>query len=41
MTSGRLKTGGVVTRTFPLDQWEEAFRCASGEEGDIKVAFRF
>ncbi len=41
MTSGRLKTEGVVTRTFPLDQWEEAFRCASGEEGDIKVAFRF
>lgn len=41
MTSGRLKTEGVVTRTFPLDQWGEAFRCASGEEGDIKVAFRF
>ena len=41
MTDGTLKTNGVVTKMFSLDRWEEAFRYAAGEEGDIKVAFRF
>ena len=41
MASGQLKTDGVVTKLFPLEEWETAFHYAAGEEGDIKVAFRF
>jgi L-iditol 2-dehydrogenase len=37
----KLKTSGVVTKVFPLEEWEEAFDCASGSRGDIKVAFQF
>jgi len=36
-----LKTNGVVTSTFPLDKWEEAFEHASGKHGDIKTAIVF
>lgn len=38
---GSLKTDGMVTHTFPLDQWETAFDYASGKYGDIKVAITF
>lgn len=39
--SGVLKTDGVVTRTFPIDQWESAFEHATGKYGDLKVAIQF
>lgn len=41
MANGKLKTDGVVTKTFSLDEWETAFNCAAGKDGDIKVAFQF
>jgi L-iditol 2-dehydrogenase len=36
-----LKTNGVVTHIYGLDDWEEAFEKAKGKDGDKKVAFRF
>ena len=39
--NGNLKTDGVVTHMFDLDDWEEAFELASGKKGDLKVAFKF
>ncbi len=36
-----LKTDGVVSAMFPIEQWEEAFDHASGKYGDFKVAIRF
>lgn len=39
--SGDLKTNGVVSSMFKLDDWEEAFDKASGKYGDFKVAFQF
>ena len=41
IANGRIKTEGVVTNLFTLDEWEKAFEYASGKYGDIKVAFRF
>ena len=41
ITSGTLKTSGVVSKTFTLDRWEEAFEYATGKYGDFKVAFTF
>ncbi|MGL4986257.1 MAG: alcohol dehydrogenase catalytic domain-containing protein [Treponemataceae bacterium] len=41
MAKGNLKTAGIVTKTFPLDKWEEAFEYATGKHGDIKVAIKF
>lgn len=41
MASGVIRTDGVVTRTYGLDDWEEAFERAGKGEGDIKVAFVF
>jgi L-iditol 2-dehydrogenase len=41
MARGVLKTAGVVTRTFPLEQWETAFDYATGKYGNIKVAITF
>ena len=37
----KLKTQGIVTRLFPLEEWQEAFKHADGSQGDIKVAFQF
>ena len=39
--NGKLKTNGVVSRIFDLEDWETAFDYASGRYGDFKVAFRF
>ena len=39
--NGKLSTDGVVTKTFPLERWEEAFDAASGKYGDVKVALTF
>ena len=41
IANGTLKTDGVVTRTFPLEEWETAFDYASGKYGDFKVAITF
>lgn len=41
MANENLKTNGVVSSTFSLDQWEEAFERASGKYGDFKVAIVF
>ncbi len=40
MQNGNLKTDGVVTSMFPLEDWQAAFDRASGKYGDLKVAFR-
>ena len=41
MADGTLKTEGVVTKVFPLEQCQEAFNYVAGQQQDIKVAFRF
>ncbi|NLU25096.1 MAG: alcohol dehydrogenase catalytic domain-containing protein [Clostridiales bacterium] len=41
LKNGNLKTDGVVSKIYALDQWEEAFDRATGKYGDFKVAFRF
>jgi len=41
IANGNLKTEGVVTSTFPIEEWEKAFEHASGKYGDMKVAIRF
>jgi len=38
--SGKLPTEGVVTHSFPLDRWEEAFEVAGRGEGSIKVILK-
>ena len=38
ITSGTLKTNGVVKNTFKLEEWEKAFEYATGKHGDLKVA---
>lgn len=39
--NGKLKTNGVVSRFFTVDNWQEAFEYATGKYGDFKVAIRF
>ncbi len=41
IASGQLKTEGVVSRTFPIEQWETGFEYATGKHGDLKVAITF
>ena len=41
ITKGNLKTNGIVTNYFELEDWEKAFEYASGKYGDLKVAFKF
>ena len=41
MCDGSIRTDGVVTSTYALKDWEEAFDRASGKYGDLKVAFVF
>lgn len=41
ITSGDLKTDGVVSSTYHLEEWKEAFEKATGKDGDFKVAFVF
>lgn len=38
---GSLKTDGVVSSLFELEDWEKAFDRADGKYGDFKVAFSF
>jgi len=41
IANGSLKTDGIVSKYFSLENWEEAFEYATGKYGDFKVAFRF
>ncbi|MCM1136591.1 MAG: alcohol dehydrogenase catalytic domain-containing protein [Clostridium sp.] len=41
IANGNLKTNGVVSRTFPIEEWEKAFDYATGKYGDFKVAITF
>ena len=41
MVKGNLKTDGVVSSYFTLEEWEKAFDYATGKYGDFKVAFKF
>lgn len=41
IANGNLKTDGVVSRMFSLEEWETAFEYAAGKHGDFKVAIRF
>ena len=41
ITKGNLKTNGVGSRIFKLEEWETAFEYATGKYGDLKVAFVF
>lgn len=41
IADGTLKTNGVVSSIYDLDNWQEAFDKASGKDGDFKVAFKF
>ena len=41
MMKGNLKTDGVVSSMFAIEEWEKAFDHASGKYGDFKVAFKF
>ena len=38
---GNLKTSGVVSSIFTLEEWQKAFEYATGKHGDFKVAFKF
>lgn len=39
--NGNLKTEGIVSHTFPVEDWEKAFEYATGKYGDFKVAITF
>lgn len=41
IAGGSLKTDGVVSSVFPVEEWEKAFDYASGRYGDLKVAITF
>jgi erythritol/L-threitol dehydrogenase len=41
MHCGKLKTAGVVSRMFPIEEWSAAFDYATGKYGDLKVAIKF
>lgn len=41
LAKGDLKTDGVVSRIYRIEDWEEAFDYATGKYGDLKVAFKF
>jgi L-iditol 2-dehydrogenase len=41
IANGNLKTDGVVSSLFKLEDWEKAFEYATGKHGDFKVAFEF
>lgn len=41
IANGKLKTNGVVSSTFPIEEWEKGFEYATGKYGDFKVALTF
>lgn len=41
IANGTLKTDGVVSKYFPIEDWETAFDYATGKYGDLKTAIKF
>jgi L-iditol 2-dehydrogenase len=41
IANGKLKTAGVVSSKFPIEDWERAFDHASGKYGGFKTAIAF
>ena len=41
IANGKLKTNGVVSSSFPIEEWEKGFEYATGKYGDLKVALTF
>ena len=41
IVAGKLKTDGIVSSLFELEDWKTAFEYATGKNGDFKVAFKF
>ena len=41
LANDKLKSNGVVSNIFKLEDWEKAFDYATGKYGDFKVAFKF
>ena len=41
IANGTLKTDGVVSRSFSIENWDTAFEYATGKHGDFKVAIKF
>jgi L-iditol 2-dehydrogenase len=41
LDKGDLKSDGVVSSIYQLEDWKEAFDKATGKDGDFKVAFKF
>lgn len=39
--NGKLKTDGLISTCFPIEEWEKAFDYASGKYGDFKVCITF
>ena len=39
--NGNLKTDGIVSKMFSIEEWEKAFEYATGKYGDFKVAIKF
>lgn len=39
--NGNLKTDGVISSSFPIEEWETAFEYATGKYGDFKVVLTF
>ena len=41
ITNGNLKTDGVVSSVYPIEEMETAFYNASGKDGNLKVGICF
>lgn len=41
IANGNLKTDGIVSKTFSIEEWEKAFEYATGKFGDFKVAITY
>lgn len=41
IANGTLKTNGVVSKSFTIEDWKTAFEYATGKYGDFKVAIKF
>ncbi|AEY67179.1 erythritol/L-threitol dehydrogenase [Clostridium sp. BNL1100] len=41
INNGKLKTDGLITNCFPIEEWEKAFEYATGKYGDFKVCITF
>lgn len=41
LANGNLKSEGIVSAIYRLEDWKEAFEKATGKDGDFKVALKF